>query len=215
MKMPALTPSLRGVVRQRGGPHHAGGPRARGVAARRPRAPEDVVHAGHEHVLSRRDGYERRAQRHTRRHQAVRLVDDVVDHPRQPARVAARRQAYALQARRRLRVVGRHDRLQHDAPALHEARAQHLMAPRQERERALQRRRADLAAQAAGVAHVVGRAVRLHLVQHQHLLLVGGAGHARRALLGAEARARDGRLRGPRADAPQRQRQAGDGGRAE
>ncbi len=89
------------------------------------------------------------------------------------------------------------------------------MPPRQERERALQRGRADLAAQAPGVAHVVGRAIRLQLVQHQHLLLVGGAGHARRALLGAKARARDGRLRGPGVDAPERQRQAGDGGRAE
>ena len=124
-------------------------------------------------MLVRPNGKQRGTQRHALPDDLIGLLGRVCQRGVQGRLVAAGRQAAALQRGRGARVPCRVHGQQQLAVALDKVRAQRLVPARQEGERALQRARVQLAAQAHGLHHVVCRAVGLHLVQRQHLLLVG------------------------------------------
>ncbi len=159
--------------------------RAARAAGRPGRTPDDVVHGKQQRVVVGRDLDQHHAQRHLL-HQPEGPAGLPVDQGLHCTLAAARSHAAPHQRGQRARVLDRQ-------VALQQPRAQDLMPGCQGVQRGLQRIRIQGPAQAQRLRQVVGGAVRVHLVQHDHLRLVGRAGHARAALLGAEGRRRDGR----------------------
>jgi len=145
-------------------------------------APDDVVHGEQQRVVVGRDLDQHHAQRHLL-HQPEGPVGLPVDQLVRCALAALAAHAVPLQRGQRARVLSRQHRLQ-DAPvALQQPRAQDLVPGRQRSQRGLQRAHIQGPAQAQRLRHVVGGAVGVHVVQCNHLRLVGRAGHARPPLL--------------------------------
>ncbi len=140
-------------------------------------APDDVVHGEQQRVVVGCDLDQHHAQRHLL-HQPEGPVGLAVDQCARCALSALSAHAVPLQHGQRARVLSRQHRLQQAPVALQQPCAQDLVPGRQGTQRGLQRARIQRPAQAQRLRHVVGGAVGVHVVQRNHLRLVGRAGHA-------------------------------------
>ncbi|MCY1214721.1 hypothetical protein D9M72_265470 [compost metagenome] len=174
---------VRVLQRQRGQVHRAGRAQRGGVGIGqvlgknrvRPRIGDDVVQAEGEHVLFVAEVHQSRHQR--RRHAQVEDVrDGAANHCVEL--LFARRGGLAAQVDA---IDGEGDfglhGLQRRAIAIEEARAQHRMAFNQRLERALQRIGVQRTRQAENPRQVVGRELRLQVLQEPELLLREGHRH--------------------------------------
>jgi len=135
-------------------------------------APDDVVHGEQQRVVVGCDLDQHHAQRHLL-HQPEGPVGLAVDQCARCALSALSAHAVPLQHGQRARVLSRQHRLQQAPVALQQPCAQDLVPGRQGAQRGLQRARIQRPAQAQRLRHVVGGAVGVHVVQRNHLRLVG------------------------------------------
>ena len=105
----------------------------------RPPVPEDMVVDHNQQVLVPASRNEGDAQRHARAHQLEGPLGQLLQQRGELCLASARWQSKALQLRRGARIVGREHGLQQLPVALHKVRAERLLAPRQQRQRGLQR----------------------------------------------------------------------------